>query len=90
MVILYIPIIIVMSNQEFGDCMSVVKVIELVGVSKKSWQDAVDNAVARAAETIRNIRGVDVIGWTGKIEGNRIIEYRANVKISFVIEKLTG
>jgi len=70
--------------------MSVVKVIELVGVSKKSWQDAVDNAVARAAETIRNVRGVDVVGWTGKIEGNRIIEYRANVKISFVIEKITG
>ena len=50
--------------------MSVVKIIELVGSSDKSWQDAVENAVKRAAKTIRNIRGVHVVGWTGKIEGD--------------------
>jgi len=66
--------------------MSVVKIIELVGCSDKSWQDAVDNAVKKAAETVRNIRGVDVLGWTGKVKENQIVEYRANVKISFVVE----
>ena len=70
--------------------MSVVKVIELVGTSSKSWQEAIENAVARAAKTIRNIRGVDVLGWTGKIEGDKIVEYRADVKISFTVEKITG
>lgn len=69
--------------------MSVVKIIELVGSSDKGWQDAVEEAVARAAKTVRNIRGVDVLGWTGKVEGGRIVEYRADVKISFVVEEVT-
>lgn len=67
--------------------MTVVKVIELVGSSEKNWQEAVNNAIKRAAKTIRNISGVDVIGWTGKVKGRRIVEYRANVKISFVVEE---
>ena len=73
-----------------GDIMSVVKIIELVGSSPKSWQDAAETAIARAAETVRNIRGVDVLGWTGKVKGDKIVEYRANVKISFVVEEVTG
>jgi len=68
--------------------MSVVKIVELVGCSDKSWQDAVENAVERAAKTIRNIRGVDVLGWTGKVKDGKIVEYRANVKISFVVEEV--
>ena len=70
--------------------MTVVKIIELVGSSEKSWQEAVDNAVKRAAETIRNVQGVNVVGWTGKVEGGKIVEYRANVKISFIVEEISG
>jgi len=70
--------------------MVVVKVIELVGSSEKGWQEAVESAIKRAAKTIRNIRGVDVVGWTGKIEGDKIVEYRANVKISFIVEEIRG
>lgn len=70
--------------------MTVIKVIELVGISDKNWQDAVDNAVQRAAKTIRNIQGVDVLSWTGKVEDGKIVEYRANVKISFTVEKIAG
>ncbi len=66
--------------------MPIVKVIELVGSSTKGLQDAVENAVKEAAKTIRNLRGVDVLGWTAKIDGNKIVEYRANVKISFLVE----
>jgi len=73
-----------------GDVMSVVKIIELVGSSDKSWQEAVEKAIVRAARTVRNIRGVDVLGWTGKVEGDKIVEYRANVKISFLVEEVTG
>ena len=50
--------------------MSVVKIVELVGSSDRSWQDAVENAVKQSAKTIRKIRGVDIVGWTGKIEGD--------------------
>lgn len=70
--------------------MTVVKVIELVGNSKEGWQEAVEAAIKRAASTIRNIRGVDVVGWTGTIEGDKIVEYRANVKISFMVEEIRG
>jgi flavin-binding protein dodecin len=69
---------------------TVIKVIELVGISDKNWQDAVDNAVQRAAKTMRNIRGVDVLGWTGEVKEGKIVEYRANVKISFTVEKVSG
>jgi hypothetical protein len=65
----------------------VVKIIELVGVSEKSWHDAVDNAIQEAARTVKNLRGVHVKKCTGKIKENKIIEYRATVKISFVVER---
>jgi len=70
--------------------LTVIKVIELVGISEKNWQDAVDNAVQRAAKTIRNIQGVDVLSLTGKVENGEIVEYRANVKMSFTVEKIAG
>ena len=66
--------------------MTVIKIIELVGVSKNGLQDAVENAVKEASKTVRNMKGVDILSWTGKIEGDKIVEYRANVKISFVVE----
>ena len=65
--------------------MAVVKVIELVGTSSESWEDAAKNAVAEAAKTIRRITGVHVVGQTATVEGNVITEFRANVKVAFVV-----
>jgi hypothetical protein len=42
--------------------------------------------VAKASETIRNIRGIDVLGWTAKVKDGKICEYKANIKISFAVE----
>ena len=67
--------------------MSVAKIIELVGASDKSWDDAVRAALAEAAKTVRGIRGVDVQDWTARVKDNRIVEYRANVKIAFGVEE---
>jgi flavin-binding protein dodecin len=67
--------------------MVVVKIIELVGVSAKGWQDAIENAIVEAAKTVKNINGVHVKRCTGKIVDNAIVEYRANVKISFIVER---
>jgi len=67
--------------------MSVAKVVELIGSSPDSWEAAVTNAVEAAAQTLRNIRGVDVQRWTAKVEKNRIVEYRAVVKIAFIVER---
>lgn len=69
--------------------MAVVKILELVGISNTNWQDAVDNAVERASKTIRNIQGVDVLSWTGKVENDKIVEYKTNVKISFTVDNLS-
>ena len=62
------------------------KVIELVGSSSESFDDAVRNAVAEAAKTVKTISGVDVQGMTAKVEGGRLSEFRANVKIAFAVE----
>ena len=66
---------------------SVAKVIELIGSSPKSWEDATANAVETAALTVRNITGVDLKRCTAKVKNNRIVEYRVDVKIAFVVER---
>lgn len=67
--------------------MPVVKIIELIGVSPEGWEEAVGNAVKEAAKTVENIKGVDVKRCTAKVENNKIVEYRAAVKIAFVVER---
>lgn len=66
--------------------MPVVKVIELVGQSETSWEDAVKVAVNEAAKTVRHITGVEVLNWTGEIEGGEIKQYRADVQVAFLVE----
>lgn len=65
--------------------MAVVKIVELVGSSEKSWEDAAQVALKRAAKTIKGITGMDVIGWTAVVENGKIVEYRSNVKIAFQV-----
>jgi dodecin len=67
--------------------MSVAKVIELVVSSKNGWEDAVRSGVEEAARTVRGIRGVDVQDWTARVENDRIVEYKANLKIAFSVEE---
>lgn len=67
--------------------MTVVKIIELVGRSTSGWQDAAENALTEAAKTVRNIVGINVVGWTAKVENNKITSYKTNVKIAFKAER---
>ena len=67
--------------------MTVVKVIELVGASKKSFDDAVKQALKEAAQTLHGISGIHVEGFNARVEDNKITEYRANVKVAFVKER---
>ena len=65
---------------------STYKVIELVGSSDQGWEQAVNNAVTKAAETIRDIRICEVEQLDTRIADNKIVAYRARVKISFKYE----
>lgn len=66
--------------------MSVVKIIELIGTSPNSWEEACQNALAVAAKSVRGIVGIDVDHFTCKVENNKIVAYRADVKVAFKYE----
>lgn len=67
--------------------MGVVKVVELVGESQQSWDDAARNAVAEAARTIQGITGVEVLNWTANVNAGNVVEYKANVKVAFQVQR---
>ena len=66
--------------------MAVVKIIELVGSSTTSSDDAVQNALSEAKSTLRNIKAVDVVS-TG-LRGDNLDDWRALVRISFLVERV--
>jgi flavin-binding protein dodecin len=66
--------------------MSVVKIIELVGSSTTSSDDAVKQALAEARQTLRNIKAVDVVS-TG-LRGDDLDEWRAHVRVAFLIDRV--
>jgi len=67
--------------------MTVAKIVELIGSSPESWEDATKNAITSAATTVRGIKSVDVKRFTAKVAKNKIVEYRAVVKVAFVVER---
>lgn len=62
---------------------STYKIIEIVGTSRKSWEDAARNAVETAGKSLKDLRIAEVSALDMKIEDNRVIAYRARVKVSF-------
>ncbi len=66
---------------------NVIKVIELVGESDQSWEEAVQVAVKEAAKTIRGITGVEVLNWTGQVNHDGdITGYRADIQVAFQVD----
>ena len=67
---------------------AVVRITEVVGSSPSSFSDAVRNAVAATAETVRGIRGVEVVSSNADIDENGNLSlYKVNCKIAFVVER---
>ena len=66
--------------------MTVVKVVEVIGCAPDSFETAVQNTVAEAAKTIRDIVGVEVVGWTCKVEHGKVVQYRTTCKLAFKVE----
>jgi flavin-binding protein dodecin len=65
---------------------SIYKVIELVGTSETSWEEAAKNAVERAGKTLRDLRIAEVSQLDMKVENNKVVAFRARIKISFKYE----
>ena len=69
-----------------GSADSVYKVVELVGTSSKSWEDAAKNAVETAASTLRDLRVAEIVKLDMKVEDGKVQAYRARVMVSFKYE----
>lgn len=66
--------------------MAVLKVLELLSSSEKSWEDAAQNAVNEASKSLRGIQSVNIQNMSAVVKANKITEYRVNCKVSFEVE----
>jgi flavin-binding protein dodecin len=66
--------------------MAVAKVIELSASSSESFEDAIAQGLRKASETVRDIRGAYVNEQMVRVEDGEIVEYRADLKVTFVLE----
>ena len=67
--------------------MAVARITEIIGSSEKSWDDAVQNALDRANQTLRGLTGVEVTKMNAAIgDDGKISEYRAHLRITFILE----
>lgn len=62
------------------------KVIEVLAESTKSWEDAAEQAIEGASKTVRNVRSIYIKNHEATVENGKIKTYRINAKISFVLE----
>ena len=65
--------------------MGVLKVIEVLSNSNKSWEDATKKAIKHAGKTVKNIRSVYVQDQSATVNGDRVDEFRVNLKITFEV-----
>ncbi len=66
---------------------SIYKIIELVGTSDTSWEDATKNAVETASKSLEDIRIAEVSKLDTKLEDGKVVAYRARIKLSFKYQR---
>ncbi|MHA1133750.1 MAG: dodecin family protein [Alphaproteobacteria bacterium] len=66
--------------------MSMLKVIEVLAESNKSWEDAAQNAIDTAGKSVRNIKSIYIKNHEAQVENGKIKKYRINGKISFLLD----
>jgi flavin-binding protein dodecin len=69
-----------------GVAMSIARVTEITASSKKSFEDAVRVGIKRAGKTLDNIKGAWIQEQSVKVDGDKVTEYRVNMKVSFVLK----
>ena len=65
--------------------MSIVKVIEVIATSEKSFDDAARNAVEEASKSVKNIKSVNIQNMNARVKDNSIVSYAVNAKVSFEV-----
>lgn len=65
--------------------MSIIKVIEVIATSEKSFEDATDNAVKEASKTVKNIKSVYIKDMNAKVSNNSITSYGVTAKVAFTV-----
>lgn len=65
---------------------SIVKVVEVIGQSPNSWDDAVKSCLEEVSKTVDGIKEIWVSGMKAVVEDNRIVEFRLTAKVSFVVQ----
>jgi len=63
--------------------MPVYKVIEIIGTSESSWEDAASQAITRASQTVEDLRIAEVVSQDLKIEDGKVVAYRTKLSLSF-------
>jgi flavin-binding protein dodecin len=66
--------------------MKVLKVVEVLSNSDKSWEDAAQKAIKKASKSVRGIRSINIQNMSAIVEGDKIVEYRINAKLSFQLD----
>ena len=67
--------------------MAILKVIEIMASSSKSWEEAASNAVKEASKTVKNIKSVYIQDQSALVEKGKIVEFRVNTKITFQVNR---
>lgn len=62
-----------------------VKIIEIIGISSKSFDDAISQAISKASQTIKGITGIEVTKHMATVDNGKIIQYKVNLKIAFPV-----
>ncbi len=65
--------------------MSIAKVIEISASSAKSFEDAIERGIARACETVKDVRGAWVKEQQVRVDNGKIVEYRVDMKVTFIL-----
>jgi flavin-binding protein dodecin len=65
---------------------SVLKVIEVLAESDKSWEDAAQRAVSRAGKSLHGIKSIYIKNLEAKVENNKIVQYRINANVTFLLD----
>jgi len=66
--------------------MSMLKVIEVLAESNKSWEDAAQQAVSSASKSVRNVKSIWIENFEATVEDGKLMKYRINAKVSFVLD----